>query len=55
VEAGDTDDSGALDITDAITNLGYQFLGDPPPAAPGPFTCGADPVPPDLGCQKACP
>ena len=54
LEAGDFDDNGILDITDAVNNLNYQFLGGPPPAEPGPFQCGADPGPPDLGCAKRC-
>jgi hypothetical protein len=54
LEAGDFDDNGILDITDAVNNLNYQFLGGPPPAGPGPFQCGADPTPPDLGCAKRC-
>jgi hypothetical protein len=54
LEAADIDDSGEVDISDAVNHLGYQFLGGAPPADPGPFNCGADPVPPFLGCDARC-
>jgi hypothetical protein len=50
LDAADLDDSGTLEITDAIRLLSYLFLGGSPPAPP--FTsCGVDPTPTDgLGC-----
>jgi hypothetical protein len=56
LEAADFDDNGVADISDAVANLGYQFLGAAAPAAPGPVTCGPDPVAetPALGCQRGC-
>jgi hypothetical protein len=44
-----------VDITDAVNNLGFQFLGQPPPADPGPTDCGVDPKVPFLGCNQPCP
>jgi hypothetical protein len=41
------DDSGKLDLTDAISSLQFQFMGGDPPAQPGPTTCGVDPTPDD--------
>ena len=52
---GDVDASQAIDISDAVNSLSYQFLGGPPPATPGPDTCGADPAGTFLGCETACP
>lgn len=63
--ASDFDNSGALDITDALILLGHLFLGQPN-ALPQPGTsCGTNPdtiqppIPPipeqepsDLGCDK---
>ena len=54
LEAADTDNNGAVDITDVVFSLGYQFLGQDPPAAPGPLTCGPDPTDPFLGCNRPC-
>src|SRR5262245_42171005 len=56
LDAADFDDGGALDITDAVSNLNYQFLGGPEPAPPGPANCGPDAVAetPDLGCARGC-
>jgi len=42
--AADFDDSGALDISDAIASVNYQFKGGAPPPAPGVTSCGADPT-----------
>jgi hypothetical protein len=49
-DAADIDDSGVLDITDAIYALSNLFGGGPPPPAPFPG-CGHDPTPSDLGCE----
>ena len=43
-DAADADDDGRLNITDVVYSLSYQFLGTPPPPAPGPGACGADPT-----------
>ena len=60
LDAADADDNGALELTDAVYSLGYQFLGDPNPAPPPPgeVDCGPDPTPDDpsvpgedLGCE----
>jgi hypothetical protein len=45
MDAADADDSGALDLTDAIFVLGYLFQGGSTPPAPGPKTCGPDTTP----------
>ena len=55
LRAGDTDDNGRLDISDAIALLRYLFMADPAPAAPFP-DCGRDPAADELGCRaSACP
>jgi len=46
----DADDSGELDISDAMRVLGYLFLGTDAPPDPSPMTCGPDPTEDDLGC-----
>jgi hypothetical protein len=54
--SADADDSGGLDITDAIHLLTWLFLGGPPPEDPL-AACGHDPTPDDLGCPAfaVCP
>jgi hypothetical protein len=53
-DAADFDDSGALDISDAIASLSYQFLGGAAPSAPGLGACGPDPTEDALGqCDGA--
>ena len=47
-DAADSDDNGQLNITDGVRILNYLFLGGPAPPAPGPDTCGPDPVADDL-------
>jgi hypothetical protein len=41
-------------LADAVLILDFLFRGGPPPAAPGPTSCGADPDPAgspgNLGC-----
>ena len=49
-DAADVDDSGAVDISDAIRLLGFLFLGGPAPAQPFP-DCGADPTDDAIDCQ----
>jgi hypothetical protein len=41
---GDADDSGKIDMTDAVSILMYMFLGGSEPLPPGPNACGADPT-----------
>ncbi|MFQ5653261.1 MAG: hypothetical protein ACE5GW_00845, partial [Planctomycetota bacterium] len=49
-DAGDTNDDGGLDISDAIYLLSYLFLpGSPPPPPPHPGA-GQDPTPDPLTC-----
>jgi hypothetical protein len=54
-DSADTDDSGKVDLNDAVRPLRYLFLGDPPLAPPFP-DCGEDPSGDDLPCasQPAC-
>jgi sugar lactone lactonase YvrE len=51
-DAADPDDSGALNITDGIFILVFQFLGAAPPAPPFPG-CGIDPTEDALGCARS--
>ena len=51
-DAADFNDDGRVDISDAIASLGFQFLGQQPPPAPGSTNCGADPTADDLGCES---
>ncbi|MAG93075.1 MAG: hypothetical protein CMJ48_04935 [Planctomycetaceae bacterium] len=44
LDAADADDSGALDLTDAIYTINFLLRAGPPPTAPGPSACGADPT-----------
>jgi len=51
LDAADVDDSGTLDITDAVYSLSFQFLGGEPP--PGPFPgCGIEEPIDGLDCQS---
>jgi hypothetical protein len=52
--AADFDDSGAIEITDAITLLQFLFLGGTSPEPPYPF-CGPDPTPGGLSCASFPP
>ena len=58
-DAADADDDGVVNgLIDGLYILNYQFLpGFPPPPAPGPDECGADPTPDMAGCNRydACP
>jgi|SoiMethySBSTD1v2_1073268.scaffolds.fasta_scaffold74813_2 hypothetical protein len=51
LEACDSDGSGSLNITDAIFELSFLFLGGAPLPPPGP-TCAVDPSPSSLGCAS---
>ena len=48
-DAGDTDDSGVLNLTDVMRLLGYLFKGGEPLASPFPGP-GVDPTEDGLGC-----
>lgn len=53
-DAIDVDDSGSLDLADAVSLL--QHLFDGPSVIPGPWPeCGPDVTPPSLPCNSACP
>ena len=49
LDALDADDSGEIDLTDAVYALHYLFLGGPAPRGPFP-DCGYDPSPDGLAC-----
>ena len=51
LDAADTDDNGALEITDAVYLLSFLFLGGPAPEQPFP-SCGPDPTIDDLTCES---
>ena len=53
-DAADLDDSGVLDLSDAIYGLAYMFLGGPAPLSPG-LACGFDPISDPLGCDRHPP
>ena len=52
MDAADVNDSANIDLSDAVSLLNYLFLGGPAPAAPGPNTCGPDPLGESLGCNS---
>ena len=56
-DAADADDTGALDISDAITILSYLFTGGRPLPPPSDKTCGSDPTADAIDCSSygACP
>jgi hypothetical protein len=48
-------DGGRVDLSDAVSTLGWLFLGSSPLPPPGPRTCGPDPTPDDLPpCTTTC-
>jgi hypothetical protein len=51
-EAADANDDGQLDLADPIAILGSLFLGQGPLPLPGPRSCGLDPTPDGLSCEK---
>ena len=55
-DAGDVNDDGALDLSDAIALLQYSFQGGPTPAPPH-GACGPDLTFDALGCggTPGCP
>jgi hypothetical protein len=54
LKAADVDDSGALDVTDAVNLLSYQFLGGSAPREPF-RACGPDATQDDLSCASGPP
>jgi len=52
LDAADADGNNRLEVTDAVRMLGYLFLGEAPPVAPGPppQACGPDNDATHLGC-----
>jgi hypothetical protein len=51
LDAADTDDSGAIDVTDPIVLLNFLFRNGPPPSPPF-SVCSVDPSTDDeLGCE----
>ena len=54
LDAADVDDSGRVDLTDAIGLLQFLFLGGAGPRSPFPG-CGADPSEDGLGCATLPP
>jgi len=54
-DAADADDSGSLQVTDAVHLLNWRFRGGPGPLPPYPV-CGLDPTDDSLGpCSSRCP
>lgn len=53
LDAADADDSGSVQITDAIFALDVLFGGGGPVPEPSP-DCGSDPTPDALGCAGEC-
>lgn len=52
LDSADVNDDGTLDISDPVTLLGHLFTGTSP-VLPAPFeTCGGDPTPDNLGCNR---
>ena len=50
LDAADTDDSGVIDVSDAVSVFGVLFLGQGPPPAPG-LSCGVDETDDRLDCR----
>ena len=49
MKAADANDTGRVDLSDAVFILNYLFVGGAVP--PAPFRqCGLDPTPDELGC-----
>ncbi|MBI4607255.1 MAG: hypothetical protein HY721_35265, partial [Planctomycetes bacterium] len=60
LDAADADDSGVLELTDAVFLFSHLFLGGPAPPAPGAEACGPDPTAeepahPELDCAVFAP
>lgn len=55
LDAADSDDNGAYNITDVVYLLNFCYVGGPEPPDPGPFTPGPDPTPDNLTCSEYSP
>ena len=51
-DAADVNDNGAVDISDPIASLGYQFLGTFVIPSPGAKECGRDETDDEIGCEQ---
>lgn len=51
-DAQDFNDSGTVNIGDAVEILSFGYLSGPPPPAPGFESCGADPTDDGIGCNS---
>jgi hypothetical protein len=51
-DAADANDSGQLDIADAVYILLFLFMHEEPPGPPGPYEPGIDPSPDALTCGE---
>ena len=55
LDTADTNDSGRVDISDGLLILNDFFGPGTRISAPGPFDCGPDPTPDELGCASHPP
>ncbi len=53
LDAADVNDDGAVNTIDRTTLLDWLYNGGRAPAAPGPFSAGADPTADSLGCGSS--
>jgi hypothetical protein len=51
-DAADVDDSGFINIADAVFELSFLFLSGAVPPPPGSRSCGPDPTADPLGCDE---
>ena len=59
LDSADTNDTGTVEITDAIIIFSWLFSGGAPPAEPSPLSpgysreeCAADPTEDGIGCAR---
>ncbi|MEM7235360.1 MAG: hypothetical protein AAF517_24515, partial [Planctomycetota bacterium] len=52
-DAGDANDDGSNDVSDAILVFGFLFQGAAEPPAPGVLSCGVDPTGDALACDRS--
>ena len=62
LDSADTNDTGSIEITDAIIVFGWLFSGGVPPAEPSPLRpgysrkeCAVDPTDDNIGCDLVAP
>ena len=62
LDSADTNDTGSIEITDAIIVFGWLFSGGAAPAAPSPLSpgyareeCTEDPTEDGIGCERVSP